>query len=299
MRSAAILLLLLAGAALCNFWVEKTRAANGLAFSRSAKNTGWNAENAHAVAASAFWETRRALAIISWAEAQTYFHGGFDLAAFISNKAAEEKAQTDLAKGDDDEDDKDLRIHSRAEQIKIHSLENHPFTRESLMRPYVYKHFHGEKGPKQMMPFYWLTTQLDPHFVRAYSNGAFWLAFHFNRSKEAMEYLERGRKYNPAAYSIYGMMGHIRFSILKQYDAAAGDLEKAVILNPCSTFDEADDMIMTLRYLGRTYLELGKYDSAISTAYRGKRLDPGAVGFNAIISEATIALEYEQPAGNR
>jgi hypothetical protein len=315
-------LLLMAAA---NLWVSSFRTQAKLAaeYTPGTDGHGWNMDSGQAVVRGAFWELRRSLAILTWAEAQTYFHGGFDLTRFSvapdadapgshahddehsdedDHPAAHDQAGVhedahDHHDHDDHADDaeikreEDLRVHTPEEIAKIRSVFEHPFLRRSTLRPYVFDHAHGEEGPKRMMPFYWFTTLFDPHFIRAYTNGAYWLAMKFGQPEQALKYLDTGLSHNPRAASLYAMRGHIYFTVLNDYPAAIRELRKALSYNLAQNEEQRDELIETLRYLGRAHIFLLDYDSALQVAYAGKRIDPIVLTFDLMITEITTTLE--------
>lgn len=261
---------------------------------------GLSARNVQSLVNESVWQLRRSLAILTWTEAQTYFHGGFDLAAFSKNLLLEKKAEQDRKAHGEEERDHDHehhdtmapRLHSEEDERRIAWLHNHPALQETLLRPYVFLHTDEiGGGARRMMPFYWLTTQLDPNFVRAYVNGAYFLAFHFKLRDEAMKYVDQGLRFNPDDASLHAMKGHILFTIDKDFADAAKEFQRAVSLAHSESDDESEDYFTWFRYLGRSHLNVGNYEAAIATAYAAKQVDSLVVGFDAIITEATLALE--------
>jgi hypothetical protein len=308
-------IVLLAALVASNWWVTRVREAEDLVSARrESRPTGWSPASLHAVIRGTFWEIRRAAAIMTWAEAQTYFHGGFDLTAFSGPQTTgtatlepphddhDEEACDDPAHHHEHDDDDEREsaehepeIHTPEEVRKIRSVRDHPFLKRSPLRPYVFEHSHRDLGPKRMMPFYWFTTQLDPNFVRAYTNGSYWLAFKFDNVEEAHKYLDDGLRHNPDDPSLFAARGHIYFSIAKDYNAAAAEYEKAIQLNPAATDEQQEDYLEWTRYLGRAYLAIGENEAAIRAAERGKKVEPKAAGLDAIISEATTTTVEARP----
>lgn len=291
MRSAILLIILLLCCVATNYWATRMQLETGLSeqATGAAGRPGWNLENAQSVLRGSFWEIRRSIAVLAWAEAQTYFHGGFDLTTF--SKGTPLIAPSSATARDEHDHTGEPKIHTAEEEAHIAQLENHPFLRRSALRPYIYEHSHAQSGPRRMMPFYWITTELDPYFVKAYDNGAFWLAFQFGKPDQALKYLDRGLQYNPKSYALYATRAHIYMSVLKDYAAAIRDYKIAVSLNPRHNEEQVEDLVDSLRYLGRACLLAKRYDDALRTAYLAKRVNPIALGFDSVISEATTALE--------
>ena len=295
-RSLFTAIALLAAIAGTSWWAGSMRQRGNLADTeRRIQSRAWSPENVQAVVRGGVSQLGRSLAILTWAESQTYFHAGFDLTMFAGPSDEEGHERHDHDDGHEHEDDVskagDLEIHTPEEVRKIRSVEDHPLLRRSPMRPYVFEHKHDDLAPKRMMPWYWLTTTLDPTFVRAYTNGSYWLAFQFHKVDEALKYIERGLHSNPDHPQLLAARGHIYFSIEKKYAAAISDYESAIEKNPGVTEEERDELIEWHRYLARAYMQIGDNDAAIQVAYRSKRIDPNAVGTEITISDATKALE--------
>lgn len=321
MRLWLALVIALAASVAANVWVQDTRARYRLSEPRSMeRKKGWTPGTVQSLVNGTFWEIRRSLAILSWNEAQTYFHNGFDVTVLTANREELEKtpeeADTDRDHAYDHDHTHGVAAggHSDEEERRVRSLRNHPFLKRSPLRPYVYEHKEGGAiAEASMMPFYWLTTQFDPNFVRAYTNGAYFLAFRLKdpdgRTKiaEAMRYLERGIRFNPDEPSLYGVRGRVYFSKLGDYAKAEDDFTSAVELYSRRLAQarnlKADDqeivesVLPTMRYLGRTYIKRGKYDEAIAVAKRGLALNPEATGLKSIIEDATAARR--QPGGGK
>lgn len=292
MRPWIFLIVALVGMAASNVWLTSTLKREHLTQrGNDQARAGWTLGDVRALANSAFWETRRSLAIITWTEAQTYFHRGFDLSAFSRNHEMEQSAGREHHH---DEAEEGPRVHSEEEEKQIQSLENHPFLHESLLRPYVFKHSHMKMGEVEMMPWYWLTTKLDPNFVRAYTNGAYWLGFHFHKPDQALDYVNRGIQENPAEYPLYDTRAHILFSLKNAPERAARDYEHAIALNPDRTLEEHGDLLESYRFLARAYLDMKQYEKALEVCYRAKREDRDIFGLDIVIADATKALEGQQ-----
>jgi tetratricopeptide (TPR) repeat protein len=297
------LLLGMAGMAVSGPWASGFGVSAGLRDMRTqARPSGWDLENVHSLVRGTFWEIRRSLAILTWNEAQVYFHKGYDLSAFTPPKEGSRPAPTsDESRGKHEHehahgdaapgaDEAQPRIHTPEEEARIHSLEDHPFLRRSPLRPYIYEHADLLTNGERMMPYYWLTTTLDPNFVRAYSNGAYWLAFYYGRPAEAIAYLEEGIAHNPDSYVLYSTLGHICFTKQHRYDLASRYYERAVAANPARNQEERDDCIECLRFLARSYLYSGQPGKAIETCLRAKQIEKLVFGFDTILEEANKAL---------
>lgn len=258
------------------------------------------------------WEIRRTLATISWVKAQDYFHRGFavadfirpeDLAAFEEHEREDigrmresimeraEKAPEDSDAGpaahhhDDQCDHPDHHHHHHHGDHCDHDdhhaqfgFNTHPLMRRSWLRPYTLDHEHDEGGVPMMLPWYWLTTTLDPHFVRAFSNGAWWLAFVRKDVDRALDYLDRGLLRNPGDADLLMARGEIAFRLLKDLPAAIRDFRGAVAgAEPGSEVHE-----FSMRYLAFTLERAGDKEEACRVAREGIQLYSGHAAFQAV-----------------
>ncbi len=72
-----------------------------------------------------------------------------------------------------------------------------------------------------LMPLVRLITWLDPHYVDAYALGGQWLAFHFTRPRESMEFYEEGIQNNPRSFTLLNGAAWVYWRFQKDYGKAA------------------------------------------------------------------------------
>lgn len=132
----------------------------------------------------------------------------------------------------------------------------------SRLNPYVAKHEHNEDNLMRMLPWYWLTTLFDPHFVRAYANGSFWLVFHLNKVDEGIAYLREGISNNPDSYLMYYVLGRIYFTKYNNPETAVAYFTKALSL-PIDTEEDREEIY---RYLIFSYEKLGDLETSLKFA---------------------------------
>lgn len=259
------------------------------------------------------WEIRRTLATISWVKAQDYFHRGFtvadfirpeDLAAFEEHEREDigrmresimeraEKSPEDSDAGpaahhhDDPCDHPDHPDHPHGDHCDHDDhhaqfgFNTHPLMRRSWLRPYTLDHEHDEGGVPMMLPWYWLTTTLDPHFVRAFSNGAWWLAFVRKDVDRALDYLSRGLLHNPGNADLLMARGEIVFRLLKDYPAAIRDFQGAV----ADAEPGGEPHEFSMRYLAFVLERAGEKEEACRVAREGLQLYNGHAAFQAVAS---------------
>lgn len=229
---------------------------------------------------------RKELAMLAWLQAQIYFHKGYVL--FVE----EGEDQDHLMKHHREEVAHHHGEHGyEHEHEHIHEHEKfsipHPITQSSLLRPYVREHVHDLDVVATMMPFYRLTTMLDPNFIRAYVNGAWWLAHQFHNPDSALEYLAEGLGYNPNHHELLYAAGLVYFSHLNNYPVAIRYFEKA-LEQEIDDLDEKEEMV---RYLAFAYEKNEQYHEAIEAAQRGFIINPQGPGFATIISRCNEILQ--------
>lgn len=233
---------------------------------------------------------RKELAMLAWLQAQIYFHKGYAL--FVE----EGEDQDHLMKhhreevahhhGEDGHEHEDVHIHEH-EKFSI----PHPVTQSSLLRPYIREHVHDLDVVATMMPFYRLTTTLDPNFIRAYVNGAWWLAHQFHNPEAAIEYLAEGLRYNRNHYELLYAIGRIYFSHLNNYPVAIRYFEKA-LEQEIEDIDEKEEIV---RYLAFAYEKNEQYRQAIEAAQKGLTINPQGPGFKTIIDRCSDTISQNSP----
>ncbi|MHB8732102.1 MAG: hypothetical protein ACYDAB_09950 [bacterium] len=78
-----------------------------------------------------------------------------------------------------------------------------------------------------LMPLVRLITWLDPHYVSAYALGGQWLAFHFNKPREAVIFYDEGIRNNPREAELLTGVAFVDWRLLHDNKAAAARVEQA------------------------------------------------------------------------
>jgi len=139
--------------------------------------------------------------------------------------------------------------------------------------------------PKELIPWYQLLTKFNPHYVQAYTTGAFFMSDFAREPTKALAFLELGAKPNPWSFEIQSALGKLHFDYFKQYDLAADALaksvelakeEKAYLARRGGEFDEKQEQMLaeTYLFLARSYEELGEYDKGLAACDAGLAEDP-------------------------
>jgi hypothetical protein len=81
-----------------------------------------------------------------------------------------------------------------------------------------------------ILPLLRLITWLNPHYVDAYALGAQWLAFHFNKPREAVVFYDEGVRNNPRAAGLITGEAFVQWKLLHHNAAAAAEVEQAAAL---------------------------------------------------------------------
>ena len=55
---------------------------------------------------------------------------------------------------------------------------------------------------KEVIPWLWASTKVDPHNVQSYSVGAYWLGRRLGNWDEAIRFIEEGIRHNPASFEL-------------------------------------------------------------------------------------------------
>lgn len=77
---------------------------------------------------------------------------------------------------------------------------------------------HSHTDGTELLPWFKVMTLSDPHYVRAYALGGWWLKR--ESLEEALKFVDEGIKNNPEAFQIHYMRGNILFDMAKK---SAGD----------------------------------------------------------------------------
>ncbi|MBC7326486.1 hypothetical protein H5T87_00015 [bacterium] len=126
----------------------------------------------------------------------------------------------------------------------------------SLLWLKIEDYFHSGEHEK-IAPLIRIITWLDPHFIEAYSSGAWQLAWNsedWRLIPSAEEFLQEGIKNNPDKYELYADMGWLYYDKVKDYDKAVEWYKRATALPSPPTVK---------RMLAHSYERAGKIDEAI------------------------------------
>ncbi len=160
--------------------------------------------------------------------------------------------------------------HEHRHGLKYNRLDKFFTKLEYNLKPNIAKHLHS-KREDELMPWFKLTTMFNPHHVRAYAVGGYWLAFRLEKPDEAIRFLKEGIKNNPDSYQISEEMGIVYFSKLKDYKKAQYYFENA--LKSQAKMDGYDKAGI-LRFLAFSHKFQGHTQKAIDCYKQVLRLFP-------------------------
>jgi len=162
---------------------------------------------------------------------------------------------------------------------------------------------HKHTDGTELLPWYRLMTLSDPHNIRAYMIGAWWLK-RFRKKpqlKEAEKFLEEGIRNNPKAFQLYLMLGHVNRA-MGDNGKAMGNYRKAAEMalevrppggreGPDWTNYNEEDALASLRLAVFTEEEFGSKEAALALARRYLQ----AVEGDAILQRHVDQLSGSQP----
>ena len=91
------------------------------------------------------------------------------------------------------------------------------------IRPSGHRHLHTKRETKEVLPWFWVATKVDPHNVQAYDLGTFWLARQTGEPGKALDFVTEGIGKNPDAFELELARGEV----LERLSQAAARLEAA------------------------------------------------------------------------
>jgi len=140
--------------------------------------------------------------------------------------------------------------------------------------------------PQELIPWYQVLVKFNPHYVQAYTNGAFFMSDFAGQPKMGRDFLIAGAKKNPWSFEIEAVLGRIYFDYFKDYEKAADALGKATQLakeeqralaKRDDKLDNVQEQLLSEAYLflARSYTELAQYEEALAVCEEGLKEVPG------------------------
>ncbi|MFH2144982.1 MAG: hypothetical protein ABII75_03025 [Candidatus Omnitrophota bacterium] len=149
---------------------------------------------------------------------------------------------------------------------------------------------------REITPWFYLATKLDPQNIKAYVIGGYWLGMRLGKPDEALKFLRQGLFSNPDAWQIYEQVADIYFLVKKDYRKSAVYFERAY-----SLFNKSDTDVFELKhllvFLAASYEFLGEYPAALKYHEKLLKINPDDAKLKTKISNLTdvIVRTKEQP----
>ncbi|MCD6384182.1 hypothetical protein J7M23_00240 [Candidatus Sumerlaeota bacterium] len=100
---------------------------------------------------------------------------------------------------------------------------------ERAVKPYTPTHI-PHKGLNELIPWYRLMTLANPHHIRGYVVGAYFIYTYGKRPKEALKFLQEGERNNPQSPEIKEALGRFYFYKFHQPAKAIPYYKEAIAL---------------------------------------------------------------------
>ncbi len=195
-----------------------------------------------------FGQLRQDIAAFFYLKADCYFHSG-----------------THHDKGDEHSCKEKAPFSSTANTTKLKTPHNNKYDVFSRINKAIkfrpVRHLEDHENA-EIMPWFEISTRLDPHFEKAYLDGSYWLSIKMNQPDKGLKFLRRGLKYNPRSWKITAQMGNIYFITKKNYSKAYTYFKHAYLLmekQSCAAFDKKQ----VLRFLSASAQKANKHQDHI------------------------------------
>lgn len=169
-------------------------------------------------AASLVGEFRTTLASYLFGKAHEYLHGGVIFRA--ATDAEIERGARTASHGDGMQEH-----HGAVPQTSVVPEPERDFRFpwgwiERNTQPYMDIRSHGHRDLEEALPLFRMMTWSDPHFVEAYSMGAYLIfcAHNGKRKDEAMDFLQEGICNNPNSYVLHGDAAQFYSQYYRDYE---------------------------------------------------------------------------------
>ncbi len=128
---------------------------------------------------------------------------------------------------------------------------------------HAHRHLSADKI-RELLPFFALSTTLDPHNIEALLTTAFWLDKSFSKADEAIRVLEKGVTENPASWELESELG--RLYLQRKNDPASSQAHYLAAIRKSSRLEVEMFRRLDLYYFLAQACELeGKRAEALTT----------------------------------
>ena len=154
--------------------------------------------------------------------------------------------------------------------------------------------------PQELIPWYQVLVKFNPHYIQAYTNGAFFMSDFARQPGMARDFLIAGAQKNPWSFEIESVLGRIYFDSFADYERAAAALAKATALarEEERALAERKDKLGNVQeqllgeaylFLARSYAELGQFHEALAACDEGMK---EVTGYNLLRVEKRIVTKH-------
>ena len=169
----------------------------------------------------------------AYQEADVYFHAGTQMKC--THEGGSAKCE---------ENDCHQLRNSEMDYLPFHSW----FQRmQASSAPQIHRHLAGAEN-KEILPWFVVSTRLNPHLVEAWSTGTYWF-YRTGDVKRSEQFVCDGIRNNPTDYRLYFDRGVLYYH-LQQWDKAVRDLHTAHRLWKNLDEDSPLDLQAIRRYTG-------------------------------------------------
>jgi len=161
-------------------------------------------------------QLRHDLGAMLYLKADEYYHGG------TKHPAGQEH-------NIDDEAGMHVEKHKSPANLKVISNKDIFSHINQAIKHRSVIHLKG-KQESEVLPWFYLATLIDPHYIRAYTVGGYWLGMRLGKTAQAIKFLRKGLRYNPESWPIYSQLGDIYFLAEKDYEKAIIYFKHAYLL---------------------------------------------------------------------
>ncbi len=252
------------------------RPAQGEA-ARQPDTTGYHEVFEDRPAPSIIGEFRTTLGSYLFCKADEYMHGGVVMRAATETELV---AGARLASHGDNLNEH----HGEAATSVIPERERDPrgplgdIERET--QPFMDIRHHQHRDLKESLPLYRMMTWSDPHFIEAYSTGAYLVfsAAEDHNVPRALDFLAEGLRFNPNSHVLHKDYAHYHLNNVRNYRIAKRHFLRAVELADRAPRERVDAHFQEEMWneLVLTFRKLNDRKNEIAWARRGLERFPGS-----------------------
>jgi len=175
-------------------------------------------------------DSRRMFANHFFVKADAYFHSGFYPTVFDNREAFQtpHMAEDSGTVGSRNQGDETSFLGKPRDWIDAFSRQLFPSRHTHLDEGGASGDLSGSSGVREIMPWLWLSAELNPNDIRTYTVAAYWLRERMGKVAEAEQFLRAGLHENPDSYEIMYELGRV-YNENKNDPARARNLWEAAL----------------------------------------------------------------------